>query len=90
MHRLADLLPLAGRDARNPVLPTDLDPGRLLARRACGRWHLDWSRVYARPTGLGLAVTLLWQRSPRLVDIAPGITGELAACPWHGTPVVLR
>ncbi|MCP2169513.1 hypothetical protein [Goodfellowiella coeruleoviolacea] len=57
----------------------------------CGRWHLDWPRVYARRTTGGLALTLLRQSSPRLVDIlvAGGVRGEVAPCPRHGTPVVL-
>jgi hypothetical protein len=57
----------------------------------CGRWHLDWPRVYARVTTGGLAFTLLKQRSPRLVDVlvAGGVRGEVEPCPRHGTPVVL-
>ena len=56
--------------------------------RQCGRWHLDWRRVYARETDAGLAITVLTQRSPALVDILAG-PGTLARCPRHGTPVVL-
>lgn len=62
--------------------------GYLGALRQCGRWHLDWRRVYARETDAGLAVTLLAQRSPSLVDILVG-TASLGRCPRHGTPVVL-
>jgi hypothetical protein len=65
--------------------------GFLGALRECGRWHLDWPRVYARETEAGLAVTLLWQRSPRLVDIlvGDGVVAEVVRCPRHGTPTVL-
>ena len=62
--------------------------GYLGALRQCGRWHLDWRRVYARETDAGLAVTLLAQRSPCLVDILVG-QATLGRCPRHGTPVVL-
>ncbi|MBB4905734.1 hypothetical protein [Actinophytocola algeriensis] len=62
--------------------------GYLGALRQCGRWHLDWRRVYARETDAGLAVTLLTQRSPCLVDILVG-SAALGRCPRHGTPVVL-
>ncbi len=54
----------------------------------CGRWHLDWRRVYARETDAGIAMTVLSQRSPALVDILAG-PGTLGRCPRHGTPVVL-
>jgi hypothetical protein len=59
--------------------------------RDCGRWHLDWSRVYVRATTAGLAVTLLTQRSPRLVDVlvAGGVPGEVAPCVRHGSPVLV-
>jgi len=65
--------------------------GYLGALESCGRWHLDWPRVYARPTTGGLAFTLLRQDSPRFVDVLPagGIRGEIEPCPRHGTPVVL-
>ncbi|WP_253888211.1 hypothetical protein [Actinokineospora diospyrosa] len=58
--------------------------------RDCGNWHLDWPRVYARETPLGLAFTLLLQRSPRLVDIVPagGAEGRVDRCPQHRTPVI--
>ncbi|MBM7773623.1 hypothetical protein JOD54_003827 [Actinokineospora baliensis] len=58
--------------------------------RDCGNWHLDWPRVYARETPLGLAFTLLLQRSPRLVDIVPagGAEGRIERCPRHRTPVI--
>ena len=62
--------------------------GFLGALRQCGRWHLDWRRVHARETDGGLAVTLLGQRSPCLVDILVG-HATLGRCPRHGTPVVL-
>ena len=59
--------------------------------RDCGRWHLDWSRVYVRATTAGLAVTLLAQRSPRLVDVlvAGGVAGAVAPCARHGSPVLV-
>jgi hypothetical protein len=77
--------------------------GYLGALAECGRWHLDWQRIYARPTSGGLAITLLRQDSPRLVDVllsgvgcadpgkqvGGGVRAELARCPRHGTPVVL-
>lgn len=65
--------------------------GYLGALGTCGRWHLDWPHVYARPTAAGLAFTLLRQDSPRFVDVLPagGVRGEIASCPRHGTPVVL-
>lgn len=62
--------------------------GYLGALRQCGRWHLDWRRVYARETDAGLAVTLLGLPSPCLVDILVG-PATLGRCPRHGTPVVL-
>ncbi|MFC4852542.1 hypothetical protein [Actinophytocola glycyrrhizae] len=62
--------------------------GFLGTLRQCGRWHLDWPRVYARETDAGLAVTVLGQRSPCLVDIVAG-PATLGRCPRHGTPVVL-
>ena len=62
--------------------------GYLGALRQCGRWHLDWRRVYARETDAGLAVTVLAQRSPCLVDVLIG-HATLGRCPRHGTPVVL-
>ncbi len=46
----------------------------------CGRWHLDWRRVYARETDAGLAVTVLNGGSPVLVDILVG-PGRIARCP---------
>ncbi|SFB27793.1 hypothetical protein SAMN05216266_107195 [Amycolatopsis marina] len=65
--------------------------GYLGAFHRCGRWHLDWRRVYVRSTRAGLAVTLLRQESPRMVDVlvAGGVAGKVASCPRHGTPVVL-
>jgi hypothetical protein len=65
--------------------------GYLGALGNCGRWHLDWPHVYARPTAGGLAFTLLRQESPRFVDVIPagGIHGEIAPCPRHGSPVVV-
>lgn len=104
MARLAAALPadLAARLARRPVRELDqLDAGpygvlhdRLLgylgAFGECGRWHLDWPRVYARETDAGLAFTLLRQDSPRLVDVlvVGGVRGRVVPCPRHGTPVV--
>ncbi|GLZ38869.1 hypothetical protein Acsp05_24930 [Actinokineospora sp. NBRC 105648] len=65
--------------------------GILGDRRDCGQWHLDWQRVYARATPLGLAFTLLRQQSPRLVDVVPveGARGAVASCPRHGSPVIV-
>ncbi len=62
--------------------------GYLGVLRHCGRWHLDWRRVYARETDAGVAMTVLAQRSPALVDVLVG-PGTLGRCPRHGTPVVL-
>lgn len=62
--------------------------GYLGTLRRCGRWHLDWPRVFARETDAGLAFTLLRQRSPVFVDVLLG-PGSLGRCPRHGTPVVL-
>jgi hypothetical protein len=65
--------------------------GYLGALGGCGRWHLDWPHVYARPTAAGLAFTLLRQDSPRFVDVVPagGVPGAIERCPRHGTPVVV-
>ncbi len=59
----------------------------------CGRWHLDWRRVYARRTAGGLAFTVLGLGSPRLVDVLPSVSSgaavaEVGPCPRHGTPAV--
>ncbi|WP_197321942.1 hypothetical protein [Saccharomonospora sp. NB11] len=64
--------------------------GYLGALGECGRWHLDFRHVYARRTKGGLAVTLLTQRSPVLVDVlvAGGVHAAVETCPRHGTPVV--
>lgn len=78
-------------DGRSGVIH---DPalGYLGALGNCGRWHLDWRRVYARRTDAGLALTLLRQRSPRLVDVL--VEGaqhaDIAPCQVHRTPVVVR
>jgi hypothetical protein len=85
-HRELDSLDAGPYGVLNdPVL------GYLGALGDCGRWHLDWPHVYARPTDGGLAFTLLRQASPRFVDVLPagGVRGEIAACPRHGSPVVL-
>jgi hypothetical protein len=103
--RLAGMLPaeLTALVARRPVRELDqLDGGpygvlhdRMLGYLgsfgACGRWHLDWPRVYARETSAGLAFTLLRKDSPRFVDVlvGDGVRGRVAPCPRHGTPVVL-
>lgn len=105
LARLVGALPaeLSARLHRRPVRELDqLDGGphgvlhdRMLgylgAFRACGRWHLDWPRVYARETSAGLAFTLLRQDSPRLVDVlvGGGVRGRVVPCPRHRTPVVL-
>ncbi|RLK54307.1 hypothetical protein CLV68_5857 [Actinokineospora cianjurensis] len=81
------LVTLAERGTEG-VLVDDL-LGVLGGVRDCGNWHIDWPRVYARETPLGLAFTLLLQRSPRLVDIVPaGASGRIARCPRHRTPVI--
>lgn len=56
----------------------------------CGRWHLAVHQVYARPLSDsgGVAVTLLHQRSPRLVDVSLGDSVRLDRCPRHRTPVL--
>jgi hypothetical protein len=65
--------------------------GFLGSFRRCGRWHVDWRRVYVRETGAGLAFTVPRQRSPRLVDVlaAGGVAGRVGRCPRHASPVVL-
>jgi len=104
LDRLAGALPAPAADRlrRRPLRTLDrLDGGpyglihdRMLgylgAFGGCGRWHLDWPRVYARETDGGLAITLLRQRSPRLVDVlvGGGVRGRVEPCPRHGTPVV--
>ncbi len=64
--------------------------GYLASFRECGRWHVDWRRVYVRETTAGLAFTLLRQRSPRLVDVLAcgGVPGTVSFCVRHQTPVV--
>lgn len=105
LDRLAGALPaeLAARLRRRPLRELDqLDGvpngvihdrmlGYLGAFDGCGRWHLDWRRVYARETDAGLAFTLLRQDSPRFVDVlaGDGVRGRVASCSRHGTPVVL-
>lgn len=56
----------------------------------CGQRHLDWPRVYARPTAGGLAITVLGRQPPLLVDVLAGggVPGEVMRCSRHGTPVV--
>ena len=84
--RLDDLTPLGDRSPEPKPVPT-LD--ELAVLRDCGLWHLDWRRVYARETPDGVALSLLRQRSPRLVDIlgAPA-PRRLVTCPQHRTPGV--
>jgi hypothetical protein len=84
--RLDDLTPLGDRSPQPKPVPT-LD--ELAVLRDCGLWHLDWRRVYARETPDGVALSLLRQRSPRLVDIvgAPA-PRRLVTCPQHRTPGV--
>lgn len=83
---LADLTDAVG----DRGLLHDHQLGFVGALRRCGAWHLDWRRVYARETDAGLAMTLLWQRSPCFVDVlvGGGVKGVVAGCPTHGTPVV--
>jgi hypothetical protein len=84
--RLEDLAPLGDPSPQPKPIPT-LDD--LAVLRDCGLWHLDWRRVYARNTPDGVAVSLLRQRSPRLVDIVvtPG-QRRMVTCPRHRTPGV--
>ncbi len=86
LRRVADLVPLAGGSREVGAL---LDLSALGEERSCERWHVDWTRVYVRETPVGLAFSLLRQRSPRLVDIVL-TPGTLRLCPRHGTPVVSR
>lgn len=64
--------------------------GYLAVVGECGRWHLDWRRVYAADTEDGVAFTVLRQRSPRLVDVLAGPGLQLGRCPRHRTPVLVR
>ena len=88
-----DLAPIG--EARRSFDPrrnlTDPLLGYATVMRRCGQRHLDWRRVYARNTASGVAVTLLRQRSPRLVDILMPVDelARVATCPRHGTPVVI-
>jgi hypothetical protein len=77
----------SGQNGQNGLLH-DRTLGYLGGLRDCGRWHLDWQRVYARETDAGLAFTLLRQHSPRLVDILVPGAASVGRCPRHGTPVV--
>ncbi|GAA2281625.1 hypothetical protein GCM10010149_27590 [Nonomuraea roseoviolacea subsp. roseoviolacea] len=60
----------------------------------CGRVHLLWRHLHARPFagpgGPAVAFTALRRRRPVLVDVVPDDAGTLttALCPEHGTPVV--
>jgi hypothetical protein len=60
-----------------------VDPG-------CGRLHLAWRALAARPTGGGVAITVLRRTRPRRVDVLP--TGaeawDVAPCPEHGDPIL--
>lgn len=81
-------------DPDSPLVPGTLfrDPlfGYLGVVGDCGFWHLPWPQVYARRTERGTAVTLLQQRSPRLVDLLlPGsAAANLSVCVRHGCPVL--
>lgn len=80
--------------AQAPLSPGTLlrDPllGYLGVVGDCGFWHLPWAEVYARRTDVGIAVTLLRQRSPRLVDVLlPGAAAaDLSLCIRHSCPVL--
>jgi hypothetical protein len=89
-RRAADLVPLSGGSVHSGENLCEPLRAGLTERRSCGQSHVDWRRVYVRETDAGLAFTLLWQRSPRLVDILVGVEGRVGTCPRHGTPVVLR
>jgi hypothetical protein len=105
LDRLVEILPAqdAVALARLPVRELDqLDAGPhgvlhdqflgfLGSFGECGRWHVDWRRVYVRETAAGLAFTVLHQRSPRLVDVlvGGGMRGRVGPCPRHATPVLL-
>ncbi len=58
----------------------------------CGRFHLDWRRVYARDRGGVLTFSLLHRRRPTLLALVPpgaeAIT--VAPCSRHTTPVLCR
>lgn len=82
------------RDPDQPLAPGTLvrDPffGYLGVVGHCGFWHVPWPEVYARRTESGIAVTLLAQKSPRLVDVAlpVGAATTLSLCLRHSCPVI--
>lgn len=76
----------------SPALLFDRHLGYVGARSgSCGEWHLNWRRVHCRETDAGLAFTKLAQRRPALVDVVPAQTAfrAVAACPVHGSPVLV-
>lgn len=77
--------PLAlGTLLRDPML------GYLGVVGDCGFSHLPWREVYARSMERGVAMTLLRQKSPRLVDVLlPNSAGvAVSVCVRHGCPVL--
>lgn len=83
-RELASAAPEGGAVLYLPLL------GYLGALAPCGRWHLAVHQVFARPLSDsgGVALTLLHQRSPRLVDVSLGDSVRLDRCPRHQTPVL--
>jgi hypothetical protein len=105
LDRLVDVASAAATPSLLPLysareqVPAHTQPGAVLrdwllgylgAFCDCGRWHLDWRRVYAADTEHGVAFTILPQASPRLVDVllAPGLRMRVERCAEHGTPVL--
>jgi len=79
-----------GQPLHAGTLLTDPLLGYLGVVGDCGLWHLPWPDVYARRTACGIAVTLLQQKSPRLVDVLlPGsAAANISVCVRHGRPVL--
>jgi hypothetical protein len=81
-------------DHASSDVPTVLHEPRLgyLGARspACGEFHLDVGRVYARERDGALSLSFPRSRRPTLLDMLPpgAETVTLAPCPRHGTPVV--
>ena len=57
---------------------------------ACGRFHLDSPRVYARGRDGVVTFSLPGSRRPVLLEIVPPGTDGLSVttCPRHGTPIL--
>lgn len=56
----------------------------------CGSFHLDWRRVHARDRDGALALSLIRQRRPTLLDIMPSGADAVTVdeCSRHGSPVL--